>query len=181
MGMLCSCYGQLDSVCLLHWRDWEKKGANVRGGGGEGGRIACAEIGNHISISSSGGGGGSASSWSWSCSCPQLPILCASLIEISLPAEVPRSLRQPSPPTTHFSLGARLFLAQLGETVLPVLLLFIPVSLIFNGKWRSAHSRTVFSASSQSKLYLSFVSPRRQTGPTSFPSTTRKYSAPFGG
>lgn len=42
-------------------------------------------------------------------------------------------------------------------------------------------SRTVFSASLQSKLYLSYASPRRQPGPTFSPSTTRKYPAPFWG
>lgn len=37
--------GQLDSIWLLHWREWERIGANVRGGG-EGGRTASAQIGS---------------------------------------------------------------------------------------------------------------------------------------
>lgn len=173
MGTVHSGYGQLNSVWLLHWREWERKGANVRGGG-EGGRIACAEIDNHISSS------GRASSWSWSPVSSAANPLCISDWDFT----ACWSAQKPAPTiTSHHTLfsGARLFLAQLEETVLPVLLLFIPVSWIFNGKWRSARSRTVFSVSSQSKLYLSFASPRRQTGPTSSPSTTRKYPAPFGG
>ena len=127
---------------------------------------------------------GRASSWSWS------PVIfsCQSTVRVSLSDwDFTAGLKCPeSPPptiTSHHTLssGARLFLAQLRETVLPVLLLFIPVSWIFNGKWRSARSRTVFSASSPSKLYLSYACPRRRTGPTSSPSTTRKYPAPFFG
>lgn len=177
MWALYSRRGRLDPVWSLHWREWEREGANVRGGGGEGGRTASAQIGSQAHQQQRQSIFLILVSRVFSCRSS------VSLIEISLPAEVSRSLRQPSPPSTHFFCpsGARLFLAQLRGTVLPVLLLFIPVSWIFNGKWRSARSRTVFSASSQSKLYLSYASPRRQTGPTSSPSTTRKYPAPFGG
>lgn len=63
-------------------------------------------------ISSSGG---RASSSTWSPVSSTANPLCASLVEISPPAEVSRTLRQPSLPTTYFSSGARLFLAQLQE------------------------------------------------------------------
>lgn len=82
--------GQLYSVWLLHWREWERKGANVRRRiGREDSQCAstsAAAVAEHLP----------------DLPCLQLPIVCASLIEISLPAEVSRSLLQPSPPNTHF-------------------------------------------------------------------------------
>lgn len=168
---------------LVSWSAWldcyieesgRRKGANVRGGV-ERGRTESAQIGSQIHqqqrqsiflilISS--------------------VFRCQSSVRLRLRFHCRLKCPEASanhhlPP--HTLSGARLFLAHLRETVLPVLLKFIPVSWIFNGKWRSARSRTVFSASWQSKLYLSYASPRRQTGPTSSPSTIRKYPALFGG
>lgn len=45
MGKLKRHSDQLHRIWLLHWRRWERKGANVRGDG-EGGRKASAQIGS---------------------------------------------------------------------------------------------------------------------------------------
>lgn len=173
MGKLKRHSDQLHLVWLLHWRRWERKGANVRGDG-EGGRKASAQIGSQAHRQPRQSIFLILISRVFSCQF----FVCVSDWDFTAGLKCPEASANHHLPLHTFS-GARLFLAQLWETVLPVLLLFISVSWIFNGKWRSAHSRMVSSASWQSKLYLSYASPRRQPGPTSSHSTTRKYPARF--
>lgn len=85
-----------------------------------------------------------------------------------------QGLEEPRHQLTHFRSSAFIISSALRDYYHDPIL-FMPVSWIFNGKWRSALSPTVFSVCSQSKLSSSLASLRRQRGASASPNTTRKY------